>query len=362
MRIGVLTGGGDCPGLNAVIRAITRSGLYRGDKIFGFKDGFKGLIENRYISLNHDSVSGILARGGTILGTTNRDNPFKFKQIIEGKEVFVDMSEVIKENYNSLGLDCLVVIGGDGSMRLANEISARTDIKIIGVPKTIDNDIVGTEMTFGFNTAVDVATQALDRLHTTAESHHRVMILEVMGRDAGWIALHAGMAGGADIILIPEIPYTLEVINKTIQERIARGKNFSLIIVAEGVKNLTGDQIIQSGIPKDIFNIPRLGGISNWLAKIIEDYTGIESRATILGHLQRGGSPNSFDRVFATQLGAKAAELAADERFGEMVALRDNKIVSIPLEEVKGIRLVSLEDPLVKTCREIGLSFGEGQK
>ncbi len=360
MRIGVLTGGGDCPGLNAVIRAITRSGLSRGDEIFGFNDGFKGLIENRYISLNHESVSGILSRGGTILGTTNRDNPFKFRQIINGREEFLDMSDVINKNYNNLNLDCLIVIGGDGSMRLANEISANTDIKIIGVPKTIDNDIVGTEMTFGFNSAVDVATDALDRLHTTAESHHRVMILEVMGRDAGWIALHAGMAGGADIILIPEIPYTLQAINKTIEERIARGKNFSLIIVAEGVKNLTGDQIIQSGIPKDIFNIPRLGGVSNWLAKVIEDYTGIESRATILGHLQRGGSPNSFDRVFATQLGAKAAELASQGRYGEMVALRDSRIISIPLTEVRGVRLVSQENPLVKTSREIGLSFGDG--
>ncbi|WP_028308167.1 6-phosphofructokinase [Desulfitibacter alkalitolerans] len=359
MRIGVLTGGGDCPGLNAVIRAITRSGIGRGHEIFGFKDGFKGLIENRYIVLNHESVSGILSRGGTILGTTNRDNPFKFKQIVDGKEVYLDMSGTMNENYHALKLDCLVVIGGDGSMRLANQISASTDIKVIGVPKTIDNDIVGTEMTFGFNSAVDIATDALDRLHTTAESHHRVMILEVMGRDAGWIALHGGAAGGADIILIPEIPYNLESINKTIQERIARGKSFSLIIVSEGIKTLSGEQIVREGIGMDIFNVPRLGGVSSWLARVIEEYTGIESRATILGHLQRGGSPNSFDRVFATQLGARAAELAAKGRFGEMVVLRENKITSIPLEQVKGVRLVPIDDPLVKTCREIGLSFGD---
>ena len=359
MRIGVLTGGGDCPGLNAVIRAITRSGIGRGHEIFGFKDGFKGLVENRYIVLNHESVSGILSRGGTILGTTNRDNPFKFKQIVDDKEVYLDMSGAMNENYHALKLDCLVVIGGDGSMKLANQISASTDIKVIGVPKTIDNDIVGTEMTFGFNSAVDIATDALDRLHTTAESHHRVMILEVMGRDAGWIALHGGAAGGADIILIPELPYNLQAINKTIQERIARGKSFSLIIVSEGIKTLSGEQIVREGIGRDIFNIPRLGGVSSWLARVIEEYTGIESRATILGHLQRGGSPNSFDRVFATQLGAKAAELAAKGRFGEMVVLRENRITSIPLEQVKGVRLVPTDDPLVKTCREIGLSFGD---
>lgn len=359
MRIAVLTGGGDCPGLNAVIRAVTRSVVGKGGEVFGFRDGFKGLVENRYIPLNYDSVSGILNRGGTILGTTNRDNPFKFKQLIDGKVVFVDMTETLLSNYRSLNLNCLIVIGGDGSMKLANELSNRTGIKIIGVPKTIDNDIVGTEMTFGFSSAVEVATEALDRLHTTAESHHRVMVLEVMGRDAGWIALHGGIAGGTDVILIPEIPYSIESIKSKIETRIQRGKRFSLITVAEGVKTLSGEQVIKEGIPKDIFDIPRLGGISNWLARVLEEYIGVETRSTILGYLQRGGSPNSFDRVFATQLGAKAADMVFQGEYDEMVAFKDNKIVSLPIKEVRGIRLVTPEDPLIKTCRDIGISLGD---
>jgi 6-phosphofructokinase 1 len=358
MRIGVLTGGGDCPGLNAVIRAVTRTAISHGDKIFGFKDGFKGLIENKYIQLNHDSVSGILIRGGTILGTTNRDNPLKYEQIVDGKKVYVDMSRVINNNYKNLDLDCLVVIGGDGTMRMANEISSKTDIKVIGVPKTIDNDIVGTEMTFGFSSAVDVATEALDRLHSTAESHHRVMILEVMGRDAGWIALHAGIAGGADIILIPEIPYSIKGIVDTINDRIRRGKHFSLIIVAEGVKTPQGKTITRDEEEKKP-DLIKLGGISNWLARTIEKVTNVECRATILGHLQRGGSPNSFDRVFCTQLGAKAVELAYNGKFQEMVALVNNKITSIPLSRVKGVKLVKPDDPLVVTVKDIGISFGE---
>jgi len=358
MRIGVLTGGGDCPGLNAVIRAVTRTAISYGDEVIGFKDGFKGLIENRFINLNHDSVSGILTRGGTILGTTNRDNPLKYEQIVDGKKVYVNMSDVINTNYNNHSLDCLIVIGGDGTMRMAYEISCLTDIKVIGVPKTIDNDIVGTDITFGFSSAVDVATEALDRLHSTAESHHRVMILEVMGRDAGWIALHAGIAGGADVILIPEIPYTLDGIVKTISDRIARKKDFNLIIVAEGVKTPQGENIIRGVVEKNV-NLVKLGGISNWLANSIEDITGIESRATILGHLQRGGSPNSFDRVFCTQLGAKAVELSHQGRFQEMVALINNKITSVPLNRVKGIKLVKPDAPLVLTAKNIGVSFGE---
>jgi len=359
MRIGVLTGGGDCPGLNAVIRAVVRSSANHGHEVIGFKDGFKGLIENRYMDLNYDSVSGILSRGGTILGTTNKDNPFKFKQIVDGNEVYVDMSDTIIENCNDLQLEYLVVIGGDGSMRIANELADKTKIKIIGVPKTIDNDIVGTDMSFGFSSAVDVATDALDRLHTTAESHHRVMLLEVMGRDAGWIALHAGLAGGADIIIIPEIEYSLEAIDKTIKDRINRGKTFSLVIVSEGAKTLTGDQITNVGLGTDIFNIPRLGGISNWLASAIQTYSGVETRATILGHLQRGGSPNSVDRVFATQLGGKAADLIFEGRYNEMVVMKDNKLGSIPLKDVKGTKFVTQDDPLIKVGRDIGLSFGD---
>lgn len=358
LRIGVLTGGGDCPGLNAVIRAVTRTAISLGDEVFGFNDGFKGLIENRYIKLDHDSVSGILIRGGTILGTTNRDNPIRYEQIINGQKVYSDMSEVIKRNYQALNIDALVVIGGDGTMRMANEVSEKTGIKVVGVPKTIDNDIVGTDLTFGFASAVDIATEALDRLHSTAESHHRVMLLEVMGRDAGWIALHAGIAGGADIILIPEIPYSIEGIISTINDRIKRGKHFSLIIVAEGVRTPEGKAIIKSVIETDI-DLVKLGGISNCLAKIIEDASGVESRATILGHLQRGGSPNSFDRVYCTQLGAKAVEMVTQGQFNEMVALKDDHITSVPLSIVKGVKMVNPEGPLVKTARQIGISFGD---
>jgi len=357
MRIGVLTGGGDCPGLNAVIRAVTRAAISKGDQVFGFKDGYKGLIENRYMELNHDSVSGILIRGGTILGTTNRDNPLNYEQIINGQKVYVDMSDVIEKNYKALGLDCLVVIGGDGTMRMSKELAGVTEIKVVGVPKTIDNDIVGTDLTFGFSSAVDVATEALDRLHSTAESHHRVMVLEVMGRDAGWIALHAGVAGGADVILIPEIPYTLTGIANTIYDRIKRGKLFSLIIVAEGVKTVTGEAIVKDVVEKDI-SLVKLGGISNWLARNIEDFTQVEARATILGHLQRGGSPNSFDRVFCTQLGAKAVELIYEGKFQHMVALVNNQITSVPLEIVEGVRLINPDNPLIKTAQDIGISFG----
>lgn len=358
LRIGVLTGGGDCPGLNAVIRAVTRTAISHGDTVFGFKDGFKGLIENRYISLNHDSVSGILIRGGTILGTTNRDNPMRYGQIVNGEKVYSDMSGVIKENYQALGLDALVVIGGDGTMRMANEIAEKTNIKVVGVPKTIDNDIVGTDLTFGFSSAVDIATEALDRLHSTAESHHRVMILEVMGRDAGWIALHAGVAGGADIILIPEISYNIEGILNTINNRIKRGKHFSLIVVAEGVKTPEGDSIFKDIIKSDI-DLVKLGGISNWLVKAIEAASSIECRATILGHLQRGGSPNSFDRVYCTQLGAKAVELIYQGKFQEMVALINSNITSVPLSGVKGIKLVDPDGQLVNTAKQIGISFGQ---
>lgn len=358
MRIGVLTGGGDCPGLNAVIRAVTRAAISQGDQVFGFKDGFKGLIENRYITLDHDSVSGILIRGGTILGTTNRDNPIRYEQIINGQKVYSDMSPVIKKNYQQLALDALVVIGGDGTMRMANEVAEKTGIKVVGVPKTIDNDIVGTDLTFGFASAVDIATEALDRLHSTAESHHRVMLLEVMGRDAGWIALHAGIAGGADIILIPEISYSIQGILTTINDRIKRGKHFSLIIVAEGVKTPEGKAIIKSIIETDI-ELIKLGGISNWLARAIESEGNVECRATILGHLQRGGSPNSFDRVYCTQLGVKAVEMVKEGRFQEMVALKDGNITSVPLSVVKGVKLVDPASSLIKTARQIGISFGD---
>jgi len=354
-----LTGGGDCPGLNAVIRAVTRAAISKGGQVFGFKDGFKGMIENRYIALDHDSVSGILIRGGTILGTTNRDNPMRFEQIVNGQKIYCDMSEVIKKNYDSLGLEALVVIGGDGTMRMSKEIAEKTGINIVGVPKTIDNDIVGTDITFGFSSAVDIAAQALDRLHSTAESHHRVMLLEVMGRDAGWIALHAGIAGGADIILIPEIPYTIEGIIKTVTDRIKRDKHFSLIIVAEGVKTPEGKAIIKDILKTDI-DLVKLGGISNYLARTIENESKIECRATILGHLQRGGSPNSFDRVYCTQLGVKAVQLIEEGKFQEMVAMVNGSLTSVPLSEVKGVKLVDPEGPLVQTARQIGISFGDG--
>ncbi|NLG86737.1 MAG: 6-phosphofructokinase [Firmicutes bacterium] len=357
-RLGVLTGGGDAPGLNAVIRAVTRSALRQGWEVIGFLDGYAGLIENRNVILTSNYISGLLHRGGTILGSNNRDNPFHFPVPSEHGIEYRDMSDQAVANLKSNNIDCLIAIGGDGSLAIAHEL-AQKGARVIGVPKTIDNDLPATDQTFGFDTAVTTATDALDKLHTTAESHHRVMILELMGRDAGWIALVSGIAGGADIILIPEIPWQLDNVIAKIKERQNEGKHFSIAVVAEGVKDPTGKFVVRQHIPTAHTKI-RLGGIGPVLAQLIEETTSIECRATVLGHLQRGGSPSASDRVLATRYGVKAAQLAMDGQHGLMVCLKGQDIESVPLDLVaRGTRTVPPDSQLVQTARALGICLGD---
>ena len=326
MKVGVLSGGGDAPGINAVIRAVTRKGIQSyGYEIVGIRDGWLGLLQNDYVSLDVKSVSGILPRGGSILGTS-RTNPFKNE-----KE-----PEKVLGNARKAGIGAVVAIGGDDTLTVAHRLGG-LGLKCVGVPKTIDNDLFGTDYTFGFMTAVGIATEALDRLHTTAETHHRVMILEVMGRYTGWIALMAGLAGGADIILIPEKPFDVNEICEHIRNRQKRGRNFSIIVVAEGAKPVGGTEVVYSE-SVDEFGHVRLSGVGYYLGKEVEKYMKTETRVVILGHLQRGGSPTAFDRVLATRFGIAAIDLVHEGRFGRMVALQGNKMVSLPLEEVIGKR------------------------
>jgi 6-phosphofructokinase 1 len=321
MRVGILTGGGDCPGLNAVIRAVTRKGIvHHGFDILGIKNGWLGLIEGKIFPLDLNAISGILPRGGTILGTS-RTNPFKVEDGI-GK-IFAQVEK--------FELDAVIAIGGEDTLGVAKKLFDK-GLRCVGVPKTIDNDLAGTDYTFGFDTAVSVVAEALDRLHTTAEAHHRVMVVEVMGRHAGWIAVEGGLAGGADIILIPEFPFDLDEICAQIQKRRERGKLFSIVVVAEGAKPKDASLIIQSG-EKDDFGHVRLGGIGNMIAREIEMRTAIDTRVTVLGHIQRGGSPTAFDRILATRYGIAAIDLVKEEKFGLMVGLRGNRIVPVPLEE-----------------------------
>ena len=359
-RIGVLTGGGDCPGLNAVIRAVVKTaiGSYR-LSVVGFENGFGGLIQNRACDLTVRDVVGILPRGGTILGTTNRDNPFKYQMVVNGEKTFRDVSDRVIENINIQEIDALIVIGGDGSLSIGKDLYEKKGIPVVGVPKTIDNDLSATDQTFGFDTALTTATEALDKLHTTAESHHRVMVLEVMGRYAGWIALQAGIAGGADVILIPEIPYTINNVYEKIYQRQEHGKQFSIVVVAEGAKPLGGEMVVKRMV-EESFDPIRLGGIGNVVAKQIEDETGMESRVTVLGHLQRGGSPTAFDRILATRYGAGAVNLVMAGKFGEMVCLRTPNIESVQLAEAVGeIRHVPVNGDMVQTARQVGISFGD---
>ncbi|MBX5321358.1 MAG: 6-phosphofructokinase [Candidatus Bathyarchaeota archaeon] len=326
MKIGVLSGGGDAPGINAVIRAVVRRGIQSyNDEIIGIRDGWRGLLENAFTPLNLNAVSGILPRGGSILGTS-RTNPFKR----EGGP------EQIMENAGKAGLEAVIAIGGDDTLSVAYKM-ADYRLKCVGVPKTIDNDLSGTDYTFGFNTAVAIATEALDRLHSTAEAHNRVMILEVMGRYTGHIALEAGLAGGADVILIPEKPFDIEEVCEYIRRRQKRGRNFSLIVVAEGAKPKGGKEIVYSE-RIDEFGHISLGGVGYYLAKEIEKCTGIETRVVVLGHIQRGGSPTAYDRILATRFGIAAIDLVHEGKFGYMVALQGNKIVSVPLKDVVGKR------------------------
>jgi phosphofructokinase-like protein len=334
VRLGVLTGGGDCPGLNAVIRAIVRKGIDRhGHAIVGFRDGWRGPLENAYEELTIESTRGILPRGGTIL-RSSRTNPFKQE----------DGPDRIRENLATLHLDGLIAIGGEDTLGAAAKLHGDHDLPVIGVPKTIDNDLGGTDMTFGFDTAVQIATEAIDRLHTTAESHNRVMIVEVMGRHAGWIALHSGLAGGADVILIPERPFDIEEVVRLIRRRHSRGRYFSIVVVAEGAVPVEGTMETVEG-QEDEFGHTRLGGIGQRLEREIANRTGFDARATVLGHIQRGGTPTAFDRVLATRLGLAAVDAAGEERWGVMPALRGTRIELVPLSEaVAELRTVPVEE------------------
>jgi len=357
-RIGVLTGGGDCPGLNAVIRAVVKTAMVNNLEVIGIYNGYNGLVNNQMVKMEDHHVSGILDRGGTILGTTNRDNPFHFCITENGKKVFIDKSQQALENLKAREIDALVVIGGDGTIKIANAFCS-LGLSIVAVPKTIDNDIPLTERTFGFDTAVHVATEALDRLRTTAESHHRVMILEVMGRYAGWIALHAGIAGGADSILIPEIPYQLDAVVNTIKKRIHQGKLFSLLVVAEGAKPV-GGEVTVARIVENSFEKIRLGGVGEKIARQIEDLTGIESRCTVLGHVQRGGTPTSYDRVLATRYGVAAVNALLSGHQAHMVALQKNEIIIMPIKMVAGNpNNISLDNELLQAASLTGVCLGQ---
>ena len=324
-RVALLTGGGDCPGLNAVIRAVTRRSLDRGYEAVGVREGWRGLVEGKFQDLDDRTISGILPRGGTILGTT-RTNPYK----IEGGV------ERVLENFASAGLDALVAIGGEDTLGVASRLFEERGFPVVGVPKTIDNDLSATDYTFGFDTALTVATEAIDRLHTTAESHNRVMVVEVMGRHTGWIAVMSGMAGGADVILIPEHPITIEEACSDIQRRHARGKDFSIVVVSEGyeITYASGErQQVTQAAPTDQFGHVRLGGVGDVLAAEIEERTGFETRVTVLGHVQRGGTPTPHDRILATRYGLKAADLVHEQSWGAMAALKGDDVVAVPLKD-----------------------------
>ncbi len=357
-RIGIFTGGGDAPGLNAVVRGVVKAAIHtHGWEAFGFQDAFRGLVQGDGRWLKWDDVSGILTQGGTILGTTNRDNPFDYVDDHRHPEKRRDASADVIRNYRKLKLDAIVAVGGDGTLQCAHQMSQR-GLNMVGVPKTIDNDVRGTEVTFGFNTAMTTATEAVDKLHTTAFSHHRVMLLEVMGRTAGWLALGTGVAGGGDVILIPEIPYRVETVCAKIQERVKRGKRFSIVVVSEGAKAIGGEVVVRDVVPGS-FESVRLGGISAVLAKQIEKCVSIETRYTILGHLQRGGTPSPFDRYLATEFATSAVELLAQGQFNRMVCIKNGRNDSVPLTiPGKAPRLIEPDSHAIKMARSMGVSFG----
>lgn len=358
-KIGILTGGGDAPGLNAVIRAVVKVAVQDHDcEVLGIRSGFDGFFDDDgLMPLSTDEVRGLLPRGGTILGAASRGNPFARKTIVNGEEVIEDVSDECVRRIEELGLEALIVVGGDGTLNIARELHDK-GVPAIGVPKTIDNDVGGTDATFGFDTALNIAMEALDRLHTTAESHHRVMILELMGRDAGFIALQAGIAGGADVILIPEIPFEFEAICNKVNERIASGQHFSIMAVSEGAHVKGGQQVYRRS--EDGLYVARLGGIGQVVGKFVEGVCGQETRVTVLGHIQRGGTPTAFDRWLATHYGIEAVNLAAAGKFGEMVALRGNEIIHLPLAQaLQEIRQVDVNGGEVARARELGIAFGD---
>jgi len=358
--IGVLTGGGDCPGINAVIRAVAKAAIkHRGWRVMGFRDGYAGLVLRDSVELTNESISGILNVGGTILGTSNKADPFRWaEQHPSGELIFSDRSKEVMKYCEELGLAALVCIGGDGTLNIAGRLS-KMGAPIVGIPKTIDNDLSGTDITFGYDSAVATATNAVDKLHTTAESHHRVMVVEVMGRYAGWLALATAVAGGADIAIIPEIPFDIEKVCEAVLERAERGKLFSIVVVAEGGRPVGGERVVQQMIP-DSPDPVRLGGIGKVVGDQIELATRFETRVTVLGHVQRGGSPTAYDRVLATRYGAGAIELIENGRLGEMVCLQGNEIKSVSLDEAVGeLKLVPVEGELMETARRVGIAFGD---
>jgi 6-phosphofructokinase 1 len=376
-KVAILTNGGDAPGLNAVIRAIVKTARTNGVECYGYIEGYKGLLENNYVKLDLSSnASGLLHKGGTIIGTSNSTNVFNYKVVNEdGSVEYKDFSDKCVENIRNAGFDCVFALGGDGTQKSSRDFSLK-GVNFIGVPKTIDNDVAHTDMTFGYNTAVSVATEALDRLHTTAESHHRVMVLEVMGRYAGWIALESAIAGGADVALIPEIPYDINKVVDKINERRSRGKEFTIVVTSEGAMPKDGGLTIKKQLNdgSGLDNI-RLGGIGDKLANDIEELTGMVSRSTVLGYVQRGGTPSAFDRILSTKYGTKAMELAMEGIFNVLVTYKDGKMGYVSLEDVVGnnkvvgaasgntkesnIRKVQMDDDLIRVARDLGMCLGD---
>lgn len=353
LRVGILTAGGDCPGLNAALHAVTKTLiLQHGAEVVGIRNGFRGLVERNVQSLTYQDVNGILSRGGTVLGASSKGNPFDYQP-----RGGADVSARAMRTYNRLDLSALVTIGGDGTMSISHGL-ADLGLNVVGVPKTIDNDLVGTVRSFGFDTAVSTATEAIDRIQTTAQSHHRVMIVETMGRYSGWIALHAGVASGADVILIPEIEYSIDEVTNICQERQQSGQRFTIIAIAEGAKPQDGERVIREQTDKAESPV-RLGGIGRELGQKLEDRIDSEIRTSILGHLQRGGAPTSYDRNLATMFGTRAARLVADGTFGVMAALQKDTFTEVPLSEVADqTRTVPLDSPLIASADDIGTSFG----
>ncbi len=377
-RVAILANGGDVSGFNAVIRAIIKTAENNNIECLGFIDGYRGLLQNNYVVLGTSSTGnavGILPKGGSIIGSSTNANVFNYPVDENGERVYKDLSDICVENIKKDGIDCLFTLGGDGTQKSARDLSLK-GINVIGVPKTIDNDVACTEITFGYNTAVSVAADAIDRLHTTGETHHRIMVLEVMGRYAGWIALESAIAGGADVALIPEIPYDINKAAQKVINRKNRGKSFSIVVVAEGAKPKDGD-IVVKGTRNNGAGVDntKLGGIGEQVAKQLEELTGLEARCTVLGYMQRGGTPTSFDRVLSTKYGAKAMELALEGKFNVLTVIKNGKLDYVSLEDVVGnntkigavsgntpesnLRKVTMEDDLVKTARSIGINLGD---
>jgi phosphofructokinase-like protein len=358
-RIAISTGGGDAPGLNAVIRATVLASLNRGWEVYGVRKGYGGLLgEDDLVRLDREAVHGITHLGGTILGTTNRGNPFEWPVVMKnGKTHIIDRSDEVIEAFHRNEFDAMIAIGGDGSLHIANQL-AKKGLPVVGVPKTIDNDLAATQVTFGFHTAVQTASDAIDKLHSTAESHERVMVVEVMGRHTGWIALFAGVSATADVILIPEIPFRIEEVCKKVRERDENGRLFTIVVVAEGATPVEGEvEIVEEAKPG---KAARLGGIAERVAREIADHTGKESRSIVLGHLQRGGSPIAYDRLIALRFGAAAVRCVGDESFGTMVALDPPEVRAVPLEEaIERMKSVPPDSDVVQTARDLGISFGD---